>query len=218
VFSSARRAFLCRFTPLVVGALLCAALVGSAAGAPASGGGHLPYFSLLNEWVASKKLPAGIAFSFGRQNGVGKSKGAARVWFGEVKRPGLTIIAAGRGHAICESIEREAKNGTGTGHGRCMPLAGARELEMLTMSENCRGGHIRVTGLVPNGVTGLKVEGEDGTTERIVPVTENVVDFPVENKKFVLHGVGSPAAERLEWGLPVETKRRRVSVCTVGIF
>jgi hypothetical protein len=181
----------------------------------------LPYFSLLNERVPIKELPAGVGSSFGRGpgSGLGSPKVSGSAWFGEVKRPGSTIIAAGVGHWICETIEREAGNGTGTGSGRCTTLAVARELQMLTLSENCRGRQIRVSGLVPNGVTGLEVEKEGGTIERTVPVVENTVDFAVDTKRFVLRGVGDPAAEKLEWGLQfAEPSRRRVSNCAVGTF
>ncbi len=219
--STVRRAFRRRIFSLGFGVLLCLALVGAAAAAPASGGRHLPYFSLLNERVPIKKLPAGMEFSFGRGHGsgLGSPKVSGSAWFGEVERPGSTIIAAGVGHWICETIEREAANGTGTGSGRCTTLAVARELQMLKLSENCHGRQIRVSGLVPNGVTGLEVEKEGGTIERTVPVIENTVDFPVDTKRFVLHGVGNPAAEKLEWRLQIaKLRERRVSNCTVGTF
>lgn len=61
----------------------------------------------------------------------------------------------------------------------------------------------RITGLVPNGVTGLKVERADGTVGRTVPVIENTVAFTVGREDFTLRGVGDPAAERLERPMPL---------------
>jgi hypothetical protein len=117
------------------------------------------------------------------------------------------------------NIEHEAANGTGTGSGRCTVLAAARELQMLEVSENCHGKQIRVSGLVPNGVTGLAIESASGKVEGTEPVIENTVDFPVRSKAFVLRGVGTPAAEKLEWGIPVDSLRRlRVSNCIGGTF
>jgi hypothetical protein len=43
---------------------LCAAVVGTALAAPATGGGHLPHFSLLNERVAVRKLPVELRIHF----------------------------------------------------------------------------------------------------------------------------------------------------------
>lgn len=207
-------------------ALICAALAGSAAAAPASGGRHLPHFSLMNERVAIKKLPIGMRLSFQRVHGFGLGHPKIRgpVWFGEVKRPGSTVIAAGVKSWVCVSVEHPKPSGNGSGSGTCTDLAAARELQMLSISESCSGNHVhaRVAGLVPDGVTGLALEKEDGTI-RTVPVVDNTVAFPVGDESIVLHGVGDAAAEELEWRLPLgglgkpgKSKDRRGSAC-IGV-
>lgn len=209
--------------------LLCAGFAGGATAAPASGGRHLPGFSLLNERVAIKKLPPGMRFSFQRAHGFGSGHPKVRgpVWFGEVKRPGSTIVAAGVKGWVCDDVERQAANGTGSGSGSCMPLAEARELQMLTLSESCFGSHggARISGLVPDGVTGLEVVEKGGTVARTLPVVDNAVSFPVGAGTTLLRAAGGAAAEGLEWrvppfgsGAPGRVKDRRNSSCIGSTF
>jgi hypothetical protein len=77
---------------------------------------------------------------------------------------------------------------------------------MLTISQVC-GQHrrirTRISGLVPNGVTGLAIEKHDGTIGRTIPVHDNTVSFPIGSENVVVHGVGDAAAERLEKDLPL---------------
>jgi hypothetical protein len=188
-------------------ALTCAAVVGSALAAPATGGRHLPYFSLLNERVAVKKLPFGLRFSFGEVPGSklpdSRRQGHAPVWFGEVERPNATNVAAARGHWVCEF---EAPNDEARGEGgACTSLAGARELGLLDVGSCGKGPprHFRIHGLAPDGVTGLALERSDGTIGRTVPVIENTFAFTVGREDFTLHGVGDGAAEGLERTLPL---------------
>jgi hypothetical protein len=187
--------------------LACAVVAGTALAAPASGGRHLPHFSLLNERVAVKKLPIEIrwlvdgppgAREFGLPN-----LGHGPVWFGEVERPNATILAAGSAHWVCES--EQSKDELGGGGGSCTTLAATRELFNLNVG-SCGEGparHFRIAGLVPNGVTALAIEKSDGTMGRTVPVIENTVAFTVGREDIALHGIGDAAAERLERRLPL---------------
>jgi hypothetical protein len=188
--------------------LACAAVGGTALAAPATGGRHLPYFSLLNERVAVQKLPFGLRFSFGQvlpgeigRNAEHPTPGP--VWFGQVERPNATILAAGNRRKVCET-EKPKNDLQGSG-GTCTTLGAARELFDLTISSCGKGParHYRIHGLVPNGVTGLEIEKSDGTMGRTVPVTRNTFSFEVGLEDFTLHGVGSAAAELLERRFPL---------------
>jgi hypothetical protein len=192
---------------LVIGlaALVCAALVGSAGAAPASGGRHMPYLSLMNERVAIKKLPFLLRFSF-RQFGRTGFRGPhppkhGPVWFGEVKRQGATFQAAGTKHWLCafEEQTREA----GGGGGSCATLADVRRMDELSI-DSCGGSHkFRVQGLAPNGVTGVEVERSDGRITRTIPIVDNVLAFSIGHADITLHGVGDAAAEHIERHLPL---------------
>lgn len=188
-------------------ALACAALGGTALAAPASGGRHLPYFSLMNERVAVKRLPLDLRIWFGGGlRGSVPSSGPAKgwpVWFGEIERPKMTILAAGNGRWVCEAeVPKDEMLGGGGG---CTSLGASRELFNLSVRSCGKGRprHFRITALVPNGVTGLAIEKSDGTTGRTVPVIENTVAFTVGRENIALHGVGNGAAERLERNLPL---------------
>jgi hypothetical protein len=187
--------------------LACAAVGGTALAATASGGRHLPYFSLLNERVAIRKLPIDLRIPFSRVPGVKElnSRHPTRgpVWFGEVERPNATILAAGSAHWVCES--EQSRDELGGGGGGCTTLAATRELFDLNVSSCGKGPaqHFRIAGLVPNGVTALAIEKSDGTMGRTLPVIENTVAFTVGREDIALHGVGDAAAERLERRLPL---------------
>ncbi len=194
---------------IVVGlaVLACLAVAGTAPAAPSSGGRHLPYFSLLSERVAVKKLPFALRFPFGEVPGeIGTNAEhptRGPVWFGEVERPNATIVAAGNRRQVCE-IEEPKGDAQGSG-GRCTSLGGARELFDFTIS-SCGGGparHYRIHGLAPNGVTGLEIEKSDGTMGRTVPVIDNTFFFTVGLEDFTLHGIGDAAAEGLERSFPL---------------
>lgn len=178
----------------------------------------------MNERVAIKKLPSSLRFSFQQVHGFGQGHSKVRgpVWFGEVKRAGSTIVAAGVKGWVCDDVERQAANGTGSGSGSCMPLAEARELQMLTLSESCFGSHrgARISGLVPDGVSGLEVVEKGGAVARTVLVVDNAVSFPVGDGAILLRAAGGAAAEGLEWrvpsfgsGPPGKVKDRRTSSC-----
>jgi hypothetical protein len=187
--------------------LVCVAVAGTARAAPASGGRHLPYFSLMNERVGVKKLPIELRLSFGWFPG-GK-RAASRppkrgpVWFGEVERPKTTIMAAGNGQWVCET--EESNDEELGGGGGCTTLAATRELFNLDVSSCGKGPprQFRIAGLVPNGVTGIEVERSDRTIGRTVPVIENTVAFTVGREDIVLRGVGDSGAEKLERKLPL---------------
>jgi hypothetical protein len=187
--------------------LACAALGGTALAAPAGGGRHFPHFSLLNERVAVKKLPLGVRLMVrapGRARGFGLLRpDHGSVWFGEVERPNATITAVGQGKAVCAFEESNGE--AGGGGGECTTMSGARELGLVHVGSCGRqsGRHFRISGLVPDGVTGLALEKGDGTVGRTVPVLENTFAFTVGHEDITLRGVGDPAAEGLERILPL---------------
>jgi hypothetical protein len=172
----------------------------------------------MSKRVAKSKLPLGMRFSFEGKHGFGLVPPVhGPVWFGEVERQGATIVAAGVSRWVCESEEPNAE--TGGGSGTCTDLKEARELGMLSIKSSCGAhpGHFRITGLVPNGVTGLAIEKEDGTIGRTVPAVENTVAFSVGDEDITLHGVGDAAAEALEQQFPLGHLRgSRASAC--GVF
>jgi hypothetical protein len=203
--SSTRRALWRRGVAIVLAALATVALIGTAAAAPASGGRHMPYISLMNERVAIKKLPFLLRLSF-RQFGRGGLRGRrppkhGPVWFGEVERQGATFQVAGTKHWLCDF---EMPGGeVGGGGGSCAPLADVRRMDELSI-DSCNGSHkFRVQGLAPNGVTGIEVERSDGRITRTIPVVDNITAFSIGHVDITLHGVGDAAAERIERNLPL---------------
>jgi hypothetical protein len=126
------------------------------------------------------------------------------VWFGEVERPSATIELVGNRRLVCqwEQPADEFKRGGG---GTCSTPQGARELADLSIGSCGKGPprHFRIHALVPDGVTGLAIEKEDGTIGRTVPVLGNTVAFTIGRENFTMHGVGDAAAERLERRLPL---------------
>jgi hypothetical protein len=189
-------------------ALACAGIVGTAAATPASGGRHLPYFSVMSKRVAISKLPLEIRFLIQGPPGA-KRPGPLQVthgpvWFGEVERPSATIELVGNRHVVCE-WEEPADELKGGGGGTCTTFQAARELSDLSVGSCGKGParHFRIHALVPDGVTGLTIEKEDGTIGRTVPVLDNTVAFTIGREDFTMHGVGDAAAERLERSLPL---------------
>jgi hypothetical protein len=190
---------------IVLAAIACAALVGTAAAAPASGGRHMPGVSLMNERVAIKKLPFLLRLAF---RGFGRIGPRGRrppkhgpVWFGEAKRQGATFAVAGTKHWLCafEEQTREA----GGGGGSCATLADVRRLDELSI-DSCGGSHqFHVQGLAPNGVTSVEVERSDGRITRTIPVVDNILAFSIGHVDVTLHGVGDAAAKRIEKHLPL---------------
>lgn len=187
---------------VAVAVLACAALAGTA-GAAAAGGGHLPYFSLLDQKTAISRLPFGLESSFpGFPTPFAPAPIRGPVWFGEVERANSTFYAAGNRRQVCTF---ETTGTDGAGGGVCSTLAAQRELRELEVSSCGKGRprRFRISGLVPNGATGLEIERADGTIGRAVPVLENTVAFEVGREDLTLHGVGDAAAERLEAHLPL---------------
>jgi hypothetical protein len=195
---------------LLVGllALACVSAVGTATGAPASGGRHLPYFSVMSKRIAISKLPLEMRFLIQGPPGA-KRPGPLQVshgpvWFGEVERPTATIELAGNHRLVCQ-WEQPADELKGGGGGTCTTFQAARELSDLDVTSCGKGPprHFRIHALIPDGVTGLAIEREDGTVGRTVPVLENTVAFTIGREDFTMHGVGDAAAERLERSLPL---------------
>lgn len=188
-------------------ALFCAATVGTAAAAPASGGRHFPHFSLMNEKLPLKKLPFELQFSFRALSGPeefagAKDSGHGPVWFGEVERPKSTIEVGARGHRICDF---EVPAGNHGSSGGCTTPRAAREFEDFGVSACGKGRprHFRVHALVPNGFTGVALERADGSIGRTIPVLDNTIAFTVGREEITMRGVGTPAAEELERHLPL---------------
>jgi hypothetical protein len=196
-------------------ALACAALAGTAAAS--ADGGHLPGFDFMGKRVGVKKVPFQLRVLL-TLKGFGHRPVHGAVWFGEVKRPGGKVMAAGTDRWVCEL---EEPSGESNGAGTCNTGRAARELEMVTISQHCaRHQKIRtlISGLVPNGVTGLAIERADGTAGRTIPVHENTVSFPIGSEDVVLHGVGDAAAERLEKALSLSFHLSRRSCLPGGDY
>jgi hypothetical protein len=189
-------------------ALACAAAGGTALAAPTGDARHFPDFSLMGDRVAVKKLPFTLRFFFGKEFGPKSSgsrqRGQAPVWFGEVERPHATIAAAGDGRWVCEAEEPDDAETRGGGS-TCTSPAGARELGLLHVSSCGKGParHFRVSGLAPDGVTGIALERTGGSIGRTVPVLENTFAFTVGREDITLRGVGDESAEALERPLPL---------------
>lgn len=203
--SNIRRATRLRVVVAGVVALLLVTVAGTAAAAPASGGRHLPYLSLLNERVAIKKLPLMLRFAFGGFGSLNHSgphpPKHGPVWFGESKQGGATFEVAGTKHWLCD-FEIEGGE-TGGGGGSCATLADVRRLGELSVRA-CGGSHqFRIHGLAPNGMTGLEVERSGGRVTRTIPIIDNIFSFAIGHVDITLRGVGDAAAERLERHLPL---------------
>jgi hypothetical protein len=159
----------------------------------------------MNERVAIKKLPFPMRLSFQSSARAGSffphAPKHGPVWFGEVRRPGATIQAAGTSRWVCDF--ESPRGELGGGGGSCTTFAAVRQLGDLSI-DSCNGSHrFRVHGLAPNGVTGLALERSGGKITRTIPVVDNTFAFSVGHVNFTLRGVGDSAAERLERHLPL---------------
>lgn len=188
-------------------AFACAAMAATALAAPAGGGKHFPHFSLMDEHVAVKDLPPEVHLFVAGPPGT-KHFGFSEldhgpVWFGQVDRPHTTIAAVGKGNWICGTDQPRGRDGGGGSV--CTTLAAARQLGLLRVSSCGKGParHFRISAVVPDGITALKVEKEGGKIGRMVPVIENTVAFTIGREDVALHGVGDAAAEGLERHLPL---------------
>jgi hypothetical protein len=176
-------------------------------GAPAAAdGGHLPGFSVADQRVAVAKLPETLRFTFG---GIPGAKGFGLdhvghgpVWFGEVQRPERTIYVAGNGRWVCAG---ETRPGEGIGGTSCTTPAAAREFALVDIGACSKGPprHFRVYGLVPDGVTALRIRKFGGAGGRTVPVIDNTFAFTIGREDFVLKATGDAAAEELERTFPL---------------
>jgi hypothetical protein len=184
----------------------CAMVGGSALAAEAGGGRHFPHFSLLGERVAVKDLPPELRLLVVGPPGSERfgipHMSHGPIWFGEVDRPGATLAAAAKGHWICQF--ELPKGGTGGGS-VCTQVLAAREFGLLDITSCGKGRptHFRIHALLPDGVTAVEVENDDGTVGRTVPVVDNTVAFGVGREDIVLRAVGDAVAEGLERTLPL---------------
>jgi hypothetical protein len=111
------------------------------------------------------------------------------------------VAVAGTKHWLCD-FELPAGE-IGGGGGACTTLAGVHRLDDI-LPFSCGGSHrFRLRGLVPDGVTGLKVERADGRITRTIPVTDNFFAFSIGHVDFTLRGVGDAVAEEIERSLPL---------------
>jgi hypothetical protein len=159
----------------------------------------------MNERVAIKKLPFPMRLSFRSSVRAGSlfpdAPKHGPVWFGEVRRPGATIQAAGTSRWVCDF--EFARSEFGGGGGSCTTFASVQRLAGLSIG-SCNGSHrFRVHGLAPNGVTGLALERSGGKITRTIPIVDNTFAFSVGHVNFTLRGVGDAGAERLERHLPL---------------
>jgi hypothetical protein len=183
--------------------LACAGLAMVSGSAAAADGGHLPGFSLMNRKVSVANLPFVLQSQFRPFTRHPPIHGP--LWFGEVKRPNATLYAAGVPKWVCDFVERQG--GPDGGGGTCASLGSVRAYGLLSV-ESCgqkRPTHFRVTGMVPDGVTGLAVKGPGGVIVATEPVVDNTVSFTLGRQNVTLHGIGNPEAEGLERRLPLAT-------------
>jgi len=185
---------------------LVLAVLGASGASAASGRGHLPGFSVADRKVAIKDLPETLRFSFGGVPGVKGAgfphHGHGPVWFGEVQRPKGTVYVGGNHRWVCVG---EARSDELDGGSSCTTPAAAREFGILDISSCGKGPprHFRVIGLVPDGITTMRVVKLGGAAGRTVPVIENAFAFTIGREDIVLHGSGSAATEALERTLPL---------------
>ncbi len=196
---------------IAAGALLaCAVSVGTALAAPAGGGRHYPHFSVLDDRVALKELPAELRlFVAGppgtKHLGFFPRLGHGPVWLGQVERPKGTFAAVAKGQWICQF--EMPKDELARSGGICTSTAAARRFQLLDIGSCGKGRptHFRIHALLPDGVTAVEVERKDGTIGRTVPVVDNTIAFTISRENIVLHGVGDVDAEELERNLPLAT-------------
>jgi hypothetical protein len=183
------------------------ALIIAALAAPAAAeGGHLPGFSVADHKVAIAKLPTTLKFIFGGFPGAKAGLphvGKGPVWLGEVQRPKRTIYVAGDRRWVCAS---EAGSDEDLGGGAsCTTPAAAREFGLVDVGACGKGPprHFRVYGVLPDGVTELRLNLFGGAGGRTVPVIENTFAFTIGRENFVLQATGDAAAEELHRILPL---------------
>jgi hypothetical protein len=193
--------------------LSCAAIGVARVPAQAGEGAHYPQFSLLDKKVLVTDLPKQtrwlIAGPPGAKGfGFFPHLGHGPIWFGQVEQPNATIVAAAKGHLICQF--ELPKNGLVGPSGVCVPSGYAREFGSVHVGSCGKGRptHFRIHALVPDGVTGVAVEREDGTIGHTVPVIENTVAFTIGRENIVLRGVGDAGAEDLQRKLPLADAAR----------
>jgi hypothetical protein len=193
--------------------LSCAAIGGTALAAQAGEGVHFPHFSLLGKRVLVNELPKQTRWFVAgppgaKPFGFFPHLGHGPVWYGQVERPKATISAVAKGHWICQ-IELPKDELTGPS-GDCVSSGYARQQGLFDIGSCGKGRptHFRIHALVPDGVTGVEVEREDGTIGRTVPVIENTVAFTVGRENIVLRGVGEADAEALERTFPLADAAR----------
>jgi hypothetical protein len=206
--------------------LACAGIGGTSPAAPAGGGAHFPHFSLLDKKVLVKELPKQTRWLIAgppgaKEFGFFPHLGHGPIWFGEVERPNAIISAVAKGHWICQF---ELPKGELAGpSGDCVSSGYARQGGLFDVGSCGKGRptHFRIHALVPDGMTGVAVEREDGTIGRTVPVIENTVAFTIGRENIVLRGVGEVDAETLERRLPLADAARtgdRRAGCTSYSF
>ncbi len=126
------------------------------------------------------------------------------VWQGRSRTEDAVVTAIGNGHRICYLAEADDAEGGGGG---CSSFQDGLELKLMVESPCTPGqpdNEVRISGLVPNGVSSLRVTHRGESGEESVPVTRNAFSFTtrMDLANVVLHGEGSARAEKLVRGFP----------------
>ncbi|MBN9622136.1 MAG: hypothetical protein J0H06_04135 [Actinobacteria bacterium] len=182
-----------------------------AVGAPTAAAGpnpamHLPHFDLLDRPTSLEAMPRILRVPFEKDLPRGARHG---FWKGKVRLPEGTITAIGNRRLIC--FEHRLHE---VGAGSCDRTR--RILHKgLSVSSFCVGGgeEVRISGLVPNGITALGVDRRaDGSIEEEVPVRDNAFSVVLEPAGVVLHAIG-PDARGLAMKYPLGRLSKEGRLC-----
>lgn len=150
---------------------------------------HVADFNLLSKSTGVSRLPLILRSPLKRM----LPTAPRHLRWGKANLPESTIIAAGNRKVIC-FFERVKGSEGGAGSCNRRPEALVKGLTVLTVCGGTNQGAMRISGVVPNGITALGVDRHnDGTIEETIPVIENAFTVSLEAVGVVLHGVGPRA-------------------------
>ena len=172
---------------------------------------HLPHFNLLSHPVGIPHLSRDLQYGLSpwlppidppvKVRPLKLRGGTAH--FGEVE-----VYGVGSLQTVCIRVSGERSLNRPGPPGRrsaCAPVSSALKRGIAILS-SCRGvrSGVMVTGLVPNGISGLGVErGGSGVIEEVIPVKNNAFVAPIERVAVALHGMGS-SGEGFEMKFPLD--------------
>ena len=162
-------------------------------------GAHVPHFNILSTPVKLSEIPRALRTPFDRLP-TGKQR---RLRIGRVHLNGTTITAIGNHHQICYLAWRRGFGGGGS----CSRFSDAlaRGLSSVAICGGVQPGMVRISGIVPNGVTELGVDRHaDGTIEETVPVLLNAFSVELDPVGVILHGIGDAKAAQIELKYPLQ--------------